>query len=48
LWRIPLLSKQAGIDQMIESERVLGKQPLDLNQVHNLNDLNTQWQNLLD
>jgi diketogulonate reductase-like aldo/keto reductase len=48
LWRIPLLSKQAGINQMIESERVLGKQPLDLIQVHNLNDLDTQWQNLLD
>ena len=48
LWRIPLLSKQTGINQMIESERVLGKQPLDLIQVHNLNDLDTQWQNLLD
>lgn len=48
LWRIPLLSGQAGIDQMVESTRVLGKSPLDLIQVHNLNDLDTQWQNLVE
>jgi len=48
LWSVPLLSKQAGINQMLESELVLGKKPLDLIQVHNLNDLDTQWQNLLE
>jgi aryl-alcohol dehydrogenase-like predicted oxidoreductase len=48
LWSVPFLSKQAGIDQMIESEQVMGKAPLDLIQVHNLNDLDTQWQNLSD
>ncbi len=48
LWSIPMLSKQAGIDQMDTSEQVLGKSPLDLNQVHNLNDLDIQWQNLAD
>jgi aryl-alcohol dehydrogenase-like predicted oxidoreductase len=39
-------TRQAGIDQMIESARVMGKAPLDLIYVHNLNDLETQWQNL--
>jgi diketogulonate reductase-like aldo/keto reductase len=48
LWSVPLLSRQAGIDQMIESAEVLGKSPLDLIQVHNLNDLDTQWQNLVE
>lgn len=48
LWSVPLLSRQAGIDQMDSSEQVLGKSPLDLNQVHNLNDLDTQWQNLVE
>lgn len=46
LWSFRLNSKQAGIDQMETSEKVLGKAPLDLIQVHNLNDLDTQWQNL--
>ena len=46
LWSFRLSSKQAGIDQMEESEKVLGKTPLDLIQVHNLNDLETQWRNL--
>lgn len=41
-------SKQAGIDQMTESAQTLGKAPLDLILVHNLNDLDTQWQNLLE
>ena len=41
-------AKQAGVDQMIESEKLLGKSPLDLILVHNLNDLDTQWQNLVD
>ncbi len=48
LWSVPLLSRQAGIDQMIKSAEVMGKSPLDLIQVHNLNDLDTQWQNLVD
>ena len=48
LWSVPFLSKQAGIDQMLESEQVMGKSPIDLIQVHNLNDLDTQWQNLND
>ena len=48
LWSVPFLSKQAGIDQMVESEQVMGKSPIDLIQVHNLNDLDTQWQNLND
>jgi diketogulonate reductase-like aldo/keto reductase len=48
LWSVPLKSKQAGINQMNSSEKVLGKSPLDLNQVHNLNDLNIQWQNLVE
>jgi diketogulonate reductase-like aldo/keto reductase len=33
---------------MVESERIMGKSPLDLIQVHNLNDLDTQWQNLVE
>lgn len=48
LWSVPSDSKQAGIDQMDTSEKVLGKAPLDLNQVHNLNDLDIQWQNLVE
>ncbi|MGY8813825.1 MAG: aldo/keto reductase [Gammaproteobacteria bacterium] len=48
LWSVPFLSKQAGIDQMVESEQVMGKAPLDLIQVHNLNDLDTQWNNLVE
>lgn len=48
LWSVPANSKQAGIDQMDTSEKVLGKAPLDLNQVHNLNDLDVQWQNLVE
>lgn len=48
LWSVPFLSRQAGIDQMVESERVMGKSPMDLIQVHNLNDLDTQWQNLVE
>jgi aryl-alcohol dehydrogenase-like predicted oxidoreductase len=48
LWTVPANSKQAGIDQMNTSEQVLGKAPLDLNQVHNLNDLDIQWQNLIE
>ncbi len=48
LWSVPKNSRQAGIDQMNNSEKVLGKSPLDLNQVHNLNDLDTQWQNLIE
>lgn len=48
LWSVPADSKQAGIDQMDTSEQVLGKAPLDLNQVHNLNDLDIQWQNLVE
>jgi len=48
LWTVPANSKQAGIDQMNTSEQVLGKAPLDLNQVHNLNDLDIQWQNLVE
>ncbi|MGK0298925.1 MAG: aryl-alcohol dehydrogenase-like predicted oxidoreductase [Gammaproteobacteria bacterium] len=48
LWSVPFLSKQAGIDQMMESEQVMGKAPLDLIQVHNLNDLDTQWDNLVE
>ena len=38
---------QAGIDQMNASTQILGKSPLDLILVHNLNDLDSQWQNLL-
>ena len=48
LWSVPANSKQAGIEQMNTSEKVLGKAPLDLNQVHNLNDLDVQWQNLVE
>lgn len=48
LWSVQANSKQAGIDQMNASEKVLGKAPLDLNQVHNLNDLDIQWQNLVE
>ena len=48
LWSVPKNSRQAGIEQMENSEKVLGKSPLDLNQVHNLNDLDTQWQNLIE
>ena len=48
LWSVPFLSKQAGIEQMVESEQIMGKAPLDLIQVHNLNDLDTQWQNLVE
>jgi len=48
LWTVPANSEQAGIDQMNTSEQVLGKAPLDLNQVHNLNDLDIQWQNLIE
>lgn len=39
-------TKQAGMEQMIESAKVMGKSPLELVYVHNLNDLDTQWQNL--
>jgi aryl-alcohol dehydrogenase-like predicted oxidoreductase len=39
---------QAGKDQMTASAEILGKSPIDLILVHNLNDLDTQWQNLLD
>ncbi len=46
LRRVLFNTKQAGIDQMLESARVMGKAPLDLIYVHNLNDLDTQWQNL--
>lgn len=46
LRRVLFNTKQAGIDQMVESARVMGKAPLDLIYVHNLNDLDTQWQNL--
>ncbi len=46
LRRVMFNTKQAGIDQMIESANVMGKSPLDLIYVHNLNDLDTQWQNL--
>jgi len=40
--------QQAGVDQMAASAELLGKSPLDLILVHNLNDLDTQWQNLLE
>ncbi|NNE37827.1 MAG: aldo/keto reductase [Gammaproteobacteria bacterium] len=46
LRRVFFNTKQAGIDQMVESAQVMGKSPLDLIYVHNLNDLDTQWQNL--
>ncbi len=46
LRRVLFNTKQAGIDQMVESARVMGKASLDLIYVHNLNDLDTQWQNL--
>lgn len=38
---------QAGVDQMNTSTQILGKSPLDLILIHNLNDLDNQWQNLL-
>jgi diketogulonate reductase-like aldo/keto reductase len=41
-------ARQAGIDQMTRSEQLLGKAPLDLILVHNLSDLETQWQNLVE
>ena len=41
-------TKQGGLDQMAASARVLGKSPLDLILVHNLIDLETQWQNLVE
>jgi diketogulonate reductase-like aldo/keto reductase len=34
--------REAGVEQMATSERLLGKKPLDLLQVHNLLDLDTQ------
>lgn len=37
--------QQAGIDQMAESARTLGE-PIDLMQVHNVIDLDTQWRTL--
>jgi len=48
LWSPPEQTKQAGIDQMKVTEKKLGKSPMDLLQVHSLNDLETQWRNLLD
>lgn len=40
--------RQAGIDQMKATEKLLGKSPMDLLQVHSLRDLETQWRNLLE
>lgn len=38
--------RQAGIDQLHNSERLLGKEPLDLVQVHNFIDIDTQYATL--
>ena len=37
--------KQAGIEQMRQSEKILGK-PIDLMQIHNFIDIDTQWATL--
>ncbi len=44
--KVRTYGKEAGIEQMQSSERLLGKRPLDLMQVHSLIDLQTQLENL--
>ncbi len=43
--KVHIRGRRAGINQMRESERLLGK-PIDLMQIHNFVDLDTQWQTL--
>ncbi|MES1925643.1 aldo/keto reductase [Salinisphaera sp. T31B1] len=43
--KVHIDGRQAGIDQMAESERALGS-PIDLMQIHNFIDLETQWQTM--
>jgi aryl-alcohol dehydrogenase-like predicted oxidoreductase len=38
--------RQSGLDQMARSVQMLGKEPLDLLQVHSLSDVDTQLENL--
>lgn len=45
--KVSTRGKQAGIEQMQRSERLLNKRPLDLMQVHSLVDVDTQLENLL-
>ncbi len=46
--KVRTYGKQAGIEQMQRSERLLKKRPLDLIQVHSLVDVHTQLDNLRD
>lgn len=44
--KVGTYGREAGLEQMKTSERLLRKQPLDLIQVHNLTDVQTQLRNL--
>ncbi len=44
--KVRTYGEEAGIEQMQRSERLLGKRPLDLLQVHSLVDVKTQLDNL--
>lgn len=44
--KVRTYGEEAGIEQMRRSERLLGKRPLDLLQVHSLVDVKTQLDNL--
>ena len=44
--KINTTGSQVGIDQMRQSQRLFGRQPLDLVQVESLRDVETHWPNL--
>jgi aryl-alcohol dehydrogenase-like predicted oxidoreductase len=46
--KVSASGRESGIRQMEQSERLLGKRPLDLLQSHSLRDLDTQLANLKD
>ena len=46
--KIDETGKQAGIDEFRQTQRLYGKNPIDLIQIFSLIDLETQWPNLKD
>ena len=46
--KIDQVGKQAGIDQFRQTQRLYGRETIDLVQIFSLTDLETQWPNLKD